>query len=314
MTTAVNEFTGKVAFALGTGRCGTHFLSQVMTHEPDVAAAHERNRLNETFQRYCQWYNLPVDNGGFLFAKEQEISADLCQNKFSFEASAYLSCSALELYERFGAKFVLMVRRPEAVVNSYCSKGWYQTNPIYMDADKALGFNWYTESHPHHIFSRLAPSGPDRNRWLGLSQVGKLAWYWNALNTAVLTQFAQIPSTHWKIVKLEELSYATYQEVMTFLGWPSQVSAEKYQQIAQQRPGSRESKQTIANWSQTEASEFETEVEPMALQLNYPFRYHDLPQPDFRATQKPNSFTHSLKRTRTRAKQWAFQKFFLEEK
>jgi hypothetical protein len=308
MKTAVPEFTDKVAFAIGTGRCGTHFLSQILAYEPDIAAAHERNRLNETFQRYCQWYNLPVDHGGFLHTKEQEIRADLRHKSFSFEASAYLSCSVLELYERFGARFILMVRRPEAVVNSYWGKGWYETDPVYTDANKALGFNWYQESHPHHPFARLAPVGPERDSWMQLSRVGKLAWYWNALNTAVIAQFAQIPATHWQIARLEDFSFASYQEIMQFLGWPSTLSPDKFQQIAQKRPGKREQKYTIHQWSAEAQKEFEEQVKPMALRFNYPFRYAELPLPTSQTKVATTSLAHHLKDKPAQAKNWLVQR------
>jgi hypothetical protein len=305
-------FAGKVAFAIGTGRCGTHLLSQLLAHEPAVAASHERNRLNETFHRYCQWYSLPVDHGGFLHTKAAEVEQDLQSNSFSFESSGYLSLSVLQLYDCFDARFVLMVRRPEAVVNSYWSKGWYETNPIYLDETQALGFNWYQASHPHYIFSRLAPTGDERSSWLQLTRVGKLAWFWNELNTAVINRFTAIPTTHYKIVKLEELSFQTYQEILSFLGWPSQMSEEKYRQISQTRPGQRERKYTISDWSVQEVAEFEAQAEPMAAYFGYPHRYQELSRPAFQGQEKPATFNHNLKRTRARVKQWAYHKLFPE--
>ena len=115
----------KINFAIGTGRCGTKFLYKVLDLEPNVASVHERNPLNETFHRYCKWYDIPVDHEGFLHTKEQEIQADLDQFDCSFEASAHLSLSVEELYQRFNAKFILLVRSPHEVVNSYLRKGWY---------------------------------------------------------------------------------------------------------------------------------------------------------------------------------------------
>lgn len=117
--TAETDIAGRVTFAEGTGRCGTYFLQQVMEREVRVAASHERGVLNQAFRRYCQWYRLLVDPEGFLNKKEREIREDLAENSFSFEASSYLSLSIQELCGRLGAKFILLIRRPDRVVNSY---------------------------------------------------------------------------------------------------------------------------------------------------------------------------------------------------
>ncbi len=41
------NYENKVGFAIGTGRCGTLFLYQLMDREPAVASSHERNPDNE---------------------------------------------------------------------------------------------------------------------------------------------------------------------------------------------------------------------------------------------------------------------------
>ncbi|MGQ9671036.1 MAG: hypothetical protein ACUVWY_12885 [Desulfosoma sp.] len=91
-----------------------------------VAASHERFPLNEPFHRYCKWYELPVDAEGFLQAKEREIREDLAHKAFSLEASPHLSLSVVELYERFHARFILLVRTPHEVVSSFLKKGFLQ--------------------------------------------------------------------------------------------------------------------------------------------------------------------------------------------
>jgi hypothetical protein len=98
-----------ISFAIGTGRCGTRFLAEVIEKEKEFSSVHERNPLNDTFHRYCKWYSIPIDHEGYLFQKSLEIEADLNKKKFSFESSAFLSLSVIELYERFNAKFIRMV-------------------------------------------------------------------------------------------------------------------------------------------------------------------------------------------------------------
>src|SRR5215207_274586 len=115
----MSEFERRVGFCVGTGRCGTTFLAEVAGREPEVAASHERERLGATFHMFCKWHGIPIDSEGFLRAKEEEIRGDLASRRFSFEYSALLSHSLEELYDRFRARFLLLVRSPAETVASF---------------------------------------------------------------------------------------------------------------------------------------------------------------------------------------------------
>ena len=268
---------GRVAFAVGTGRCGTHFVAEMLSAEPGVASWHERDPLCDTFQRYCKWYGLPVDDEGFLRHKEAGIRADLAASRLSFEASAYLSLSVRDLYARFGARTVLMVRRPDEVINSYLGKGWYEEPFVVGDPAKALGFQ--AGKLPHHFFSRIAPRGEELLRWNGLTRVGKLAWFWNALNLAALAELETIPESHRRVQKLEETDYAGYRDLTRFLGVETALDEARFRRIADPRPGKRPRVRSVADWSQREREEFESLVAPAAERLGYPWRVRDLPAP-----------------------------------
>lgn len=261
---AVSDFSGKVAFAIGTGRCGTQFLSKVLHHERGVASAHERNPINESFHRYCQWYRLPVDHEGFLHTKEKEIRKDLQTYQLSFEASAFLSLSVQELYERFDARFVLMVRRPDQVVNSFWSKGWYAETAVWQDQNKAPGYQDLAKEH--HFFSRLLPPAANFAPWEAMSRVGKLAWFWNALNLEIMSRLQELPKSQWRIIKLEELNYQTYQSLRDFLGIQPGLSERGFKALTQERPNRRRHTLTVADWSDDQIADFESQVKPAAEQ------------------------------------------------
>jgi hypothetical protein len=268
---------GKVGFAIGTGRCGTEFIARAAAGEANVASTHERNPYNETFHRYAKWYGLPIDSEGFLHQKDLEIGQDLQEKAYSFESSAYLSLSVIELYERYEAKFLLLVRSPERVVNSFYHKGWYAAPMVRKDPNLAPSYQ-ECESF-HHVLARFAPSGDKFIQWNAMSRVGKLAWYWNALNTRVLEQFAHIPSANWCIEKIETLDYERYQQAARFLGFKSTMEADNYQALVKQRPNAFSNVPTIASWSQQEIAEFEAEVAPMAEALGYEHRVRNMPVP-----------------------------------
>jgi hypothetical protein len=273
----MNELLGKVGFAVGTGRCGTKFLAKVAALEPQVASSHERNPYNETFHRYVKWYGLPVDHEGFLTEMARGIQNDLQTAQYSFEASAFLSISIEELYERFKPRFVLLTRSSERVVNSFYHKGWYQTP--FARRDSTLAPSYQECESFHHVLARFAPSGEKFEQWNAMTRVGKLAWFWNAMNARVLEQFERIPAAHWRVEKLEELDFHRYQDLAQFLGYTSAIQQEQYDEMVMKKPNSFSRLRTIADWSEEEIGEFEQEVAPMAQTLGYPHRVADLPVP-----------------------------------
>ncbi|MGF1538242.1 MAG: glycosyltransferase [Elainellaceae cyanobacterium] len=251
-----------------------------------MASVHERNPFNETFHRYCKWYDIPIDHEGFLSAKEQEIRIDLKHYRFSVESSAHLSLSLKELYDRFNAKFIFLVRRPDKVVNSYRYKGWYD-QPISRK-DAHLPPSYQISKEAHHFLGRILPSGEEFDHWNQMSQVGKLAWYWNALNDRVLEQLDSIPSSNWLIQKLEDISYAHYTKIADFIGFASAIDEAAYQRISSSRPNAKNSPSTkklsqkgtkidrtapftIQMWNSAEIAEFESAVSPIATELGYEY-------------------------------------------
>jgi hypothetical protein len=258
-------------FAVGTGRSGTHFVARLLAREPAVASHHERAPLADAFQRWCVWNRLPVDDAGFLAGKAAGIAADRAQGKLSFEASPYLSLAAPALHAAFGARFLLLVRRPERVVCSFLEKGWFAREPERGDPRLALGYQAAPE-RPHHPFARLAAFGDDGARWTRLSRVGKLAHFWRWLNEATLRDFAALPSTAARVQPLERFDYAVYRELASWIGFAATLGEAELARIAAERPGTRGGAPTVRDWTDAEAAEFEAEVAPLAERLGYEWR------------------------------------------
>ncbi|MFO7907823.1 MAG: hypothetical protein R6U98_34575 [Pirellulaceae bacterium] len=269
-----SQFARSAGFAVGTGRCGTTFLSRVVALEEKVASSHCRHPLAETFHRYCRWYQLPVDEAGFLATMEEGVREDLKEHRFSFESSGYLALSIVPLHRHFQCRFVLLVRRPEQVVNSHVHKGWYGTPFVQADAGLALGYQNSEEFH--HFLGRIAPRGDEFSRWNELTQVGKLAWYWNALNRAALDQFDQLPESEWRVQKLEELDHQAYCELARFLGFQPTVARKDFDALAANRPNARPNRPTTKSWSTRERREFQEHVATLADELGYEWRTEEL--------------------------------------
>jgi hypothetical protein len=263
------NLTNKTGFAIGTGRCGTLFLHKLTTMETGIASSHERNPENEAFQRYCQWNSLPVDNEGFLAIKEGEIRADLEQDDFSFEASPYLSLSIRDLYKRFGSKFLFIVRRPDRVVTSFVHKGFYRQPYIVKNVHLAAGYQVQGRNPISAYFARIAPRGEYFESWNAMTQVGKVAWFWNAFNQRILELLAELPEDAYRMVRIEDFSYKKYVELSSFLGFKASVSESAFIALQQSRPHAFWQKRNLDQWSPPEIEEFEGQVSQLAGQFGY---------------------------------------------
>ena len=257
-----------VSFCVGTGRCGTTFLSQVAGEESTVASSHERLRLAATFHMFCKWNDIPIDPEGFLVDREAAVREDLAQRAVSFESSALLSHSIHELYERFGARFLLLVRSPDQTVASFAVRRWF-LSPIARSSPD-LPPSYREGEEPRHFFGRNLPRGSEFTRWSMLTQIGKLSWFWAARNRAILDQLAALPEEHRRVERLEDLSYARYQEVARFLGWQPSVSEERFTSLARSRPNAGPNLPRLpSEWSALERAELEAETGPLARALGY---------------------------------------------
>jgi hypothetical protein len=275
MSAATSEFDGRVGFCVGTGRCGTTFLAAVAGREPEVAASHERLRLGATFHMFCKWHHLPIDPEGFLLDREEAIRADLSSRRFSFECSALLSHSLAELFDRFRARFLLLVRAPEETVASFAVRGWFLKPAARRDP--TLPPSYREGEEPRHFLGRNIPHGAEFTRWVGLSQIGKIAWFWQARNRAILEQFRSLPETHCRIIRLEDLDFPHYRDVASFLGWRSQLDASAFAELAAARLNAGPNPpRRCGDWNATESAEFEAEVAPVAEALGYAYRVSDL--------------------------------------
>ena len=263
-----NEFVGRVGFCVGTGRCGTTFLSQLAGLEPEVAASHERLRLAATFHMYCKWHGIKVDPEGFLIDREAAVRQDLVNHQFSLECSALLSHSLEELFQRFQARFVLLVRHPADTVASFAVRGWYMQPTVRSDS--SLPPSYREGEEPRHFFGRNIPHGAEFERWSKLTQIGRIAWFWQARNRAILDQFQRLPADHCRIERLEHLDVDRYRQLAEFLGWQSQLDAETFAALARTRPNAGPNvPQKPADWNSLERAEFVAEVSPLAHALGY---------------------------------------------
>ncbi|HEU0029171.1 MAG TPA: hypothetical protein VFQ53_00975 [Kofleriaceae bacterium] len=267
---------GIVAFCIGTGRCGTTFITELLGLEPEVAASHERLRLAACYHMFCKWHGIPADAEGFLADRDIVVANDLAASRISFEASALLSHSVAELHERFDARFVLLVRRPDACVASFAVRGWFLEPIAWRDRSKPPTIP--DGANPRHFFGRNLPRGDEAfERWSKLTQLGKLGWFWAARNRAILEQLAALPAARRSWLRLEDFDYEHYVALAAFLGYRPTVDAARFAELAASRPNTGPNTPLpLDAWSEQGMREFEAEVAPLAGAFGYEYRIGSL--------------------------------------
>ena len=257
-----------IVFAVGTGRCGTNFLHKVFSSEPEVVSYHERHPLEDTFHRFVKFHDLPIDDEGFLAVKEQGIMADIVSKKVYFESNAHLSLSIKELHERFGAKFIYMVRSPHKVVNSFIQKGWYEQPVIRKDVNKISNVQ-PNRIFPHHNFSRIVPVGDEGTKWESYSQVGKDAWFWKTINERVLEQLSVLPKDSYEVIRLEDMNFQKFKALEKMFGIAFHTDEKTFDKLVKTRPNKLNPQRTVASWNDKESEEFMFETKNLASHFNY---------------------------------------------
>jgi hypothetical protein len=265
-----------VLFAIGTGRCGTHFLYELFDAEQSVFSCHESDPVSETFHRFSKWYRLNIDPCNFIEKKGDEINDALKEKDVFFESSAHLSLSVPELYKNFDAKFILLVRNPVHVTCSYLDKGWYNKEIEICDEDAAPSFSG--DMSFHHFLGRFRPKGSELVKWKKMTRVGKLAWYWSTINQFVIKNFEDIPNENIRIEKIEELNFDKYINLCKFINIETRIDREKFERIKNRKPGSRRKKHTHKSWNKKQIKEFENEVREVAKMIGYDYKPSNVPE------------------------------------
>ena len=246
-------------FAVGTGRCGTHFLQRILDGHEAVLSQHMPCMDEDSFHRYCVWNELPVDHAAFVESVRRRVAAASEQGKVYFEANSYFSFSIPLLSRAFDAKWVFVIRNPTDVVNSHVVKGWYENAIVREDAERAPGFQ--PGQAVNHTFGRILPRGAEFHRWRELTQIGKLAWMWNAVNLRIAEQLRSVPGKHKRQYKIEELDYHAYQDLFDFVGGKGPISEDTFKAIRSERPAKGRQRKSAEDWSRREREEFLRETE-----------------------------------------------------
>jgi hypothetical protein len=261
-------------FAVGTGRCGTHFLAEVFRSDPlyDVRHFDDVFPTGDTFHRYCAFHGLPVDVGGLLWARQCLVDEAAREGRIYFESNGMLAFHVRELHERLGARFVLVVRNPLEVVPSLVAQGIYDSPIALDDPSLVTGFQYNVE-RPNHALSPLVPREPEYSSWTRLTTVGKSAWLWHTINSRTLGLLEELPEDRWRVLRIEEFDYNAYRSLGEITRI-SPIGQETFQALRASRPGRTSGARSLRparEWSEREMEEVIGITRRTAEELGYLF-------------------------------------------
>jgi hypothetical protein len=226
------------AFVTGVGRSGTHFMATLFSETPGVSAFHMDDigdAIGDGFTWYCKWYDLPVNNTGFLQSRSYLIDQAEEKGRLYLESNPMIAFSVEDL-KIFNSKFVFVVRHPKKVVESHFRKGWYKN--VSIGSGPGIPGYQYNHDRPNHFFSRIQPAEDNAFReWITLTQLGKIAWMWRATYERLFNQLGSLDSTRYRWIYLDRFSFEEYIEIADFLNILKPLKAGGFQKIRDAKPG-----------------------------------------------------------------------------
>lgn len=170
----LNKHIQNPVFFLSTGRCGTKWFSNLLTHHKELFVLHNpvpslaiQSKLAYEIFKTGNLKNSHLDllQEIFLTGREQHLRYSFKTNKRYIETNNYITFFAPLLIKLFpDAKFVHLYRHPGEFVRS------------------AIRRNYYTKNNPENL-KRIVPlDGQQKEQWEQFSQIEKTAWLWNETN------------------------------------------------------------------------------------------------------------------------------------
>jgi hypothetical protein len=203
--TSVSELFDKVhtsspVFVLSTGRTGTQFLTELLSHSSLVRAYHEPEPTLNLFARKA-WQKEGSDDffkGCFEGARYELLRNAFILNKGYVETNnriTFLAPFIRSLYPN--AKFVHLVRDAESFVKSGLQRGWYTDTNI-------------------HDEGRITK----QKGWDKMDQIDRIAWLWAETNRWILEFGKEVESEKWLTVTGKDLysNSAKAKELCKFCG------------------------------------------------------------------------------------------------
>ena len=248
----------KLALGFGAGRSGQNWFSKIFNSHPNWIGTCERFADFEVFFRYVSYYDLKIDKNEFFRLIKLCSNRDMAKHQNSFISSPYLSFGVKELTDKLNPNYIFFnIRDPIRCIESLHKKGWY----LYYDDKKKIRSPLFDISDSQYrSFSRIIPKGEFLEKWLSLSRVGKITWFWSTINKAIKDDFDKIQNIQKYYVKLSDIdqNFEAYQNLVKKFNFEKVMTKKQFLNVINKASNKGHSdKYLYKNWSNLEKKEFE---------------------------------------------------------
>jgi len=273
--------TGKL-FILGTGRCGTHSLANILGTVPQTLALHEGSTKTGAFNPdlgpmrglNCHIYRDPHKARARIRATEENRGlmrlrlAWLARSRVRLiqrleregthfcESNPYIYHLTRHLHARFPeAFFVHLVRDGYATTRSYLSRD-KTTYPDRLERKRRTGW-WCAKPFPPTDDEHFAT-------WGGMNRLEKTAWFWQYVNDYIQECLQSLPSERTMTLRIEDLCEDRVEELLNLAGLPSDFDRKSLQ-----RRVSTSKRSKSEGWTETQMAAFERIAGPTMRRFGY---------------------------------------------
>lgn len=259
----------KLALSFGAGRSGQNWFSKIFNSHPNWIGSCERFSDYEAFYRYINYYNLEINKDGFFKLIELASKRDMAKYQNSFISSPYFSFGVKELTEKLKPNYIFFnIRDPIGCVESYYNKGWYL---YYEKKEKIKSPLIDISNNQYRSFSRIVPKGEFLDKWLSLSRIGKLTWFWCTINKAIKDDFDKITHIPKFFIKLSDMNqnFDLYQNLVNKFKFENMMTKKQFYNVINKASNrGLNDKYRYKDWSDLEKLEFENIINEMFPQYN----------------------------------------------
>jgi hypothetical protein len=211
------EVNVEYVFVVSTGRAGSMSIVDTFQPHPDISGVHE------PMYAFLKYFSTEYLMGRIGNGEAKRILLSIWNSTITPRTKFFLVSDqklvplitiTREIFPQ--AKWVWLIREPEAFVHSAASREWFKDDDPIIRNDGGLVVQ------PRYLSDGVRVTGPlvgtaGIEEWAESSQVERLVWYWSYWNGLIADQLSVVPEGRRMFVRLEEFNHR-YREVREFIG------------------------------------------------------------------------------------------------
>ncbi len=193
-------------FIVSTGRSGSTTIANILNKHEGIDCLHEPKI--HLVGLSTRWLHGDIPEAELL--RELHILyKDLATSnqRIYGESDQKLSNLVLPLAKILPeAKFIWIIRKPEDVVNSTWSRGWFSDEELGFTDMPAENYSLYRDHFSDHRPHADKCGDMNTEQWRAMSAFERNCWYWTYWNSMIQTSFSSLAKERTLKVRLENLS------------------------------------------------------------------------------------------------------------